>query len=231
MWKPRWVSLAEKEMAHGRQPGRPERSSRFVLACGKDARQGVKSREIRVAVTLLRHRGTATAREKSCRSDSVDDSRDAAREGARPDRPGCTARTLVVMSTPTITYRRDVPLVAAEVARVYESSGIRRPTHDLARIAHMLGQSNLVFTAWKGEQLVGIARSLTDFAWSCYLADLAVSREMQRAGIGRELVRRTLQAIGPGCALVLNSAPEAMEYYPKIGLEKLDTAFTRRRSE
>jgi ribosomal protein S18 acetylase RimI-like enzyme len=135
------------------------------------------------------------------------------------------------MPATNITYQRDVPLVAAEVARVYDSSGIRRPTRDLARIAHMLEHSNLVISAWRGNELVGVARSLTDFAWSCYLADLAVSRELQRAGIGRALVERTMQAVGPRCALVLNSAPEAMEYYPRIGLEKLDTAFIRRRSE
>lgn len=130
-----------------------------------------------------------------------------------------------------ITYRRDARPDAAAVARLFESSGIRRPVHDLPRIERMLAEANLVFTAWRGDELVGIARSLTDFAWCCYLSDLAVAGDMQRAGVGRELLRRTLEAIGPGCALVLNSAPDALEYYPKVGLEKLDTAFIRRRTQ
>jgi GNAT superfamily N-acetyltransferase len=134
------------------------------------------------------------------------------------------------MPTFEIDYRRDIALDPAQVARLYDDSGLRRPTRDLARIARMLDHSNLVFTAWNGGELVGIARSITDFGWCCYLADLAVARDVQRLGIGRELMRLTNEAIGPGCALVLNSAPEAVEYYPRNGMEKLDSAFIRRRT-
>lgn len=133
------------------------------------------------------------------------------------------------MQPVTIRYARDLPLEASVVARLYEASGLRRPSSDLARIEKMLKHANLVFSAWEGAELVGISRSLTDFAWTCYLADLAVARTHQRHGIGRELVQLTREAIGPGCALVLNSAPEALEYYPKLGFERLDTAFSIRR--
>lgn len=34
--------------------------------------------------------------------------------------------------------------------------------------------ADITVTAWDGEMLVGIARTLTDFSYAAYLADLAV---------------------------------------------------------
>jgi GNAT superfamily N-acetyltransferase len=48
---------------------------------------------------------------------------------------------------------------------------------------------------------------------------LAVDREFQGTGIGSELIRRTKAAAGDRSMLLLLSAPEAMEFYQKIGME------------
>ncbi len=127
-------------------------------------------------------------------------------------------------------YRENEALDAAEVARLFDASGIRRPSADLERIATMFAHANLVLTARSGARLVGVARALTDFSYCCYLSDLAVDREFQGAGVGRELVRRVRERIGPGAMLLLLSAPEAMEYYPKLGFERVDNAFLIRRT-
>jgi len=66
---------------------------------------------------------------------------------------------------------------------------------------------------------VGIARALTDFSYCCYLSDLAVARQYQRHGIGRELIQRVKRCVGDKSMLLLLSSPEAMQYYPRIGLE------------
>jgi len=103
----------------------------------------------------------------------------------------------------------------------------RRPLKDRKRVMRMCRYANLIVTARdeKGK-LVGLARSLTDFALCCYLSDLAVDRKLQRKGIGRELVRHTQEAAGGDeVMLLLVSAPAAMDYYPKIGLKRFDNAF------
>ena len=97
------------------------------------------------------------------------------------------------------------------------SLGLRRPVDDAACIAEMLKHANLLCTAWHGEQLVGVARSVTDFAYCCYLSDLAVDAAYQRQGIGKELIRQTQQRLGPKCKIILLAAPAATDYYPKIG--------------
>lgn len=118
-----------------------------------------------------------------------------------------------------IEYKINAPLTAEPLADVFRRSGIRRPVDDLARMADMIRHANLIITAWKAGRLVGVARSLCDFSYCCYLSDLAVDREFQGAGIGSELIRRTKAAAGDRSMLLLLSAPEAMEFYQKLGME------------
>lgn len=114
---------------------------------------------------------------------------------------------------------------AAEVADVFHRSGIRRPVDDLERIGRMIEHANLIITARHDGRLVGIARALTDFCYCCYLSDLAVDREYQRSGIGVELVRRVRETIGEQAMLLLLAAPEAAEYYPRIGFDKVENGW------
>ena len=128
-----------------------------------------------------------------------------------------------------IEYRQNHPLDPAEVARVLDASGITRPTDDLPRIGRMYSSSNLVISAWSEGTLVAVCRSMTDFSYTCYLADLAVDRKFQKQGIGRELVRRTQDALGDGVSIILLAAPDAMAYYPKIGFEKIENGYIVKR--
>jgi predicted N-acetyltransferase YhbS len=117
-----------------------------------------------------------------------------------------------------ILYRVAGDLDVNEVVDVYRAStlGSRRPIDDLERMRAMLQRANLIVTAWDGERLVGIARSLSDFAFCTYLSDLAVRVEWQRQGIGKELIRRT-QAEGGRATVLLFAAPAAIDYYKHIG--------------
>lgn len=83
----------------------------------------------------------------------------------------------------------------------------------------MIGNSNLIFAAWNGQALVGIARSLTDFSYACYLSDLAVDPEYQKRGIGTELIRLTREAAGEESMLLLVSAPTATSYYARVAAQ------------
>lgn len=118
-----------------------------------------------------------------------------------------------------IVYRTGNDLDLDAVIELYVAStlGERRPVDDRERMASMLANANLVITAWDGELLVGISRSITDFSYITYLSDLAVRQSHQRKGIGKELMRRTQEAGGPLATLLLLSAPAAVEYYPHVG--------------
>lgn len=124
-----------------------------------------------------------------------------------------------------ISYKVNSKIEPHQLAELFQASGIRRPVDDLNRLKKMIENSNLIVTAWDGEKLVGIARALTDYSYCCYLSDLAVDRAYQHKGLGHELVAEVQKLIGDESMLLLISALEAMEYYPKIGFDKIDNAF------
>lgn len=132
---------------------------------------------------------------------------------------------------PIITYQTDVRPSVESILEVYRSSGINRPIDDVERIEKMYANSNLIVTAWQGAELVGVARSLTDFCYCCYLSDLAVKLDYQKTGIGKKLVELTKETIGPQAMLLLLSAPTAMEYYPKLGMESVRNGFIVKREQ
>jgi GNAT superfamily N-acetyltransferase len=132
----------------------------------------------------------------------------------------------------TVAYDIEPELSVAEFVDVMRRSTLaeRRPLEDPERVARMLGNADLVLTARRGGLLVGVSRAVTDFAYCCYLSDLAVDAALQGSGIGRELIRRTHEAAGLECSLVLLSAPAAMGFYPRAGMREAGNCFVLDRS-
>lgn len=122
----------------------------------------------------------------------------------------------------SIEYQKNVPISVAQFADLLHRSTLaeRRPVDDQDCLAGMVANSDLLVTAWDGDLLVGVARSMTDFHYACYLSDLAVDPACQRQGVGRQLIRHTQAALGPKCNLILVAAPDADGYYGRIGMSR-----------
>jgi ribosomal protein S18 acetylase RimI-like enzyme len=118
-----------------------------------------------------------------------------------------------------ITYQINTPITADQFIALLKQSTLaeRRPVDDRPCMEGMVDNSNLMVTAWKGMELVGIARSVTDFHYACYLSDLAVHQAYQRLGIGKQLQVLTQQQLGKQCKIILVAAPAADDYYRHIG--------------
>jgi predicted N-acetyltransferase YhbS len=132
----------------------------------------------------------------------------------------------------TISYRTDRAIDVAAFKDILERSGLaaRRPVGEPERLAKMLRAYNLVVTAWADALLVGVATLWTDYAFTAYLADLAVDQSWQKRGVGRRLVELSRETVGPEVTLLLLAAPAAADYYPKIGMERFTDCFLLRRS-
>jgi predicted N-acetyltransferase YhbS len=131
-----------------------------------------------------------------------------------------------------ITYKNDRTITANEFIDLLERSTLaeRRPVKHKDRIEKMLQHGNILITAWDNDLLVGVARSLSDFSFCCYLSDLAVDENYQHKGIGKELIRLShIAANKDDCMLILLAAPKAVNYYPKIGMEQFTDCFVIRR--
>ena len=127
----------------------------------------------------------------------------------------------------SIQYKVNQPITSVQFIELLSKTtlGARRPIDQMETIDAMLENANLLITAWQGEHLVGVARSVTDFAFCCYLSDLAVDESVQSSGIGKTLIRMTKDALQPKCSLILLSAPQAVDYYPKIGFTQHNSAW------
>ena len=132
-----------------------------------------------------------------------------------------------------VEYTVNEPVTPEQFIDVLRRSSLaeRRPVDDLVCITGMLEKSNLIVAAWYEGKLVGIARSITDFHYACYLSDLAVDRAYQGRGIGIELQRVTQHQLGPRCKIILLAAPAAIGYYPHIGYTKYESCWILEREK
>ena len=129
-----------------------------------------------------------------------------------------------------IEYRDSAEISVEQAIELYNAStlGERRPVDRPDIFEGMLKNANLIISAWHQEKLVGISRTLTDFTYAAYLADLAVDAKYQKQGIGKRLIEETRNRIGKECLVVLLAAPKANEYYPKLGFEHNPRAWVLR---
>ena len=135
------------------------------------------------------------------------------------------------MTAADVVYRSNVKISADEFIDLLKRSTLdaRRPVDDKDRIQSMLDHGNILITAWSHHKLVGISRALSDFAFCCYLSDLAVDEAFQKQGIGKKLIDETHHVAGHQTMLILLAAPAAASYYPKIGMERFTDCFIIRR--
>jgi predicted N-acetyltransferase YhbS len=123
-----------------------------------------------------------------------------------------------------IHYQVENDLSPLEFREVLINSTIKRPVHDLERLETMCKNANLIITARQNGKLVGVARSLSDFSFCTYLSDLAVDVNFQKQGIGKRLLVESKKN-APKATVFLLAAPEAIDYYPKIGLTPFEHCF------
>lgn len=132
--------------------------------------------------------------------------------------------------TESIRYAREENLGAEDFIDVLKRSTLaeRRPVDERARIEKMLRNTNLIVTARTSDgKLVGVARCLTDFAFSCFCSDLAVDAAYQKRGIGERLLEEAAKAASEYAHFILLSAPKARGFYERIGMVRHPDAFER----
>jgi len=126
-----------------------------------------------------------------------------------------------------IIYKINPKISSAQFIDILNNStlGKRRPVDDVDTIQGMLDNANVIVTATLDNKIIGIARAVTDFHYCCYLSDLAVHIKYQSKGIGKKLINKVQEQLNNKCKVILLSAPNAVEYYPKIGFTKHNSAW------
>lgn len=151
----------------------------------------------------------------------------AMRGGSLPSAVVQSSETSITDALTEVDFAVEPDLTAMEFRNILRRSTLdeRRPVYELGTIDGMLANADLIVTARIDGLVVGISRAISDFHFCTYLSDLAVDRDHQRRGIGRELIRRTHEAAGLKTTLILLAAPAAREYYPHIGMTAHDSCW------
>ena len=132
-----------------------------------------------------------------------------------------------------ISYKVNQPISTDQFIGLLNASTLaeRRPVDDHECMEGMIKNSNLIVSAWDSDKLIGIARSMTDFHYACYLSDLAVDKSYQNINIGKELQKITQKQLQPKCKIILIAAPAANTYYEHIGFTNNQSCWVLNRNQ
>lgn len=87
---------------------------------------------------------------------------------------------------------------------------------DLGRIERTLRASNVLASAWRGDELVAVVRAWTDGARDGFIADVVVHPDIADTGVAAEMIRRTAEA-HPGVRWVLRPSDRADAWGAELG--------------
>ena len=117
-------------------------------------------------------------------------------------------------------------LTPARIITLYRRAPLLRPVSDPESVWRMFENSSVVLTAWHEGQLVGIARVLSDGVLYSYLCDLAVEPDVQRLGVGKQLIATVLERC-KGTELVLRDSDISSGFYAHLGFKRVTNAWVR----
>ncbi len=121
-----------------------------------------------------------------------------------------------------IVYKEIKDFPREQLAELFASVEWETP-EDAPMLVRAFANSTRVISAWDGERLVGIIRSMDDDLWSANIDCLVVHRSYQRQGIGSALVKRLLERLSHvKYVSVSPSERENIGFYEKLGFTVIE---------
>ncbi|MGB3414497.1 MAG: GNAT family N-acetyltransferase [Microbacteriaceae bacterium] len=107
-----------------------------------------------------------------------------------------------------------------ELKALYDSVGWSSYTKDIQKLSRAIQNSDFVISARDSEsdQLIGLARTISDRETICYIQDILVHPEYQRHGVGRVLMHEivTHYAELRQMVLITDSEPRQKLFYESL---------------
>ena len=124
-----------------------------------------------------------------------------------------------------IIYKDTKDITDAHLRKLYDAVGWISYTNRTSDLSEILEQSQIVYSAWSGETLVGLIRTVGDGLTIQYVQDFLVMPEFQKQGIGKELftyVLKNSEHIRQFVLMTDNSDDnqEIIKIYEKLGLKR-----------
>ena len=128
-----------------------------------------------------------------------------------------------------ISYSESKQLNDSDIRSLYEAVGWHAYTQQFTNLGELMIASQLVYTAWDGNRLVGLIRTVGDGLSIQYVQDLLVLPSYQGQGIGTALLQYVLDNSTSIRQLVLITDGQeenghVIEYYQRQGLTCFEEA-------
>lgn len=124
------------------------------------------------------------------------------------------------LDPPTLREGKDLPQEA--LLALYGAVGWSAYTRDADGLVRAIQGSTWVCTAWRGPELLGLIRVLSDDVSILYVQDILVQPEHQRAGVGRQLLTAALGRFAHVRQKVLltDDEPRQRAFYEAMGFRE-----------
>lgn len=119
------------------------------------------------------------------------------------------------------TLSTDPAISDTEILSLYNSVGWIAYTKNPEVLMRAIKSSSFVVSAWnENDELVGLARTISDDATICYLQDILVHPDFHRTGVGRALFNEVLQRYEHvrQTVLITDDEPQQRAFYESMGL-------------
>lgn len=107
---------------------------------------------------------------------------------------------------------------------LYQDAEWSAYTKDMDQLQQAVAQSYDVITAWVGNELAGLIRTVSDGLTIVYIQDILVLKKYQNLGIGSQLIQKILEKHKEVRQKVLltEEAPDVRHFYEKNGWTSCD---------
>ncbi len=114
-----------------------------------------------------------------------------------------------------ISYKAGIIPDKERLEMLYQDVGWSIYCEDLDKLKRAFQNSRDIITAWQGDELVGLVRTVGDGETILYIQDLLVLKEFHRQGIGGSLLRKIVASY-PGIrqkVLLTDATSETLKFY------------------
>ena len=118
-------------------------------------------------------------------------------------------------------YKTNKDLNHTNILALYSDAGWTNYTKDIPKLMRGIENSLDVISAWDGDKLIGLIRTIGDKETIIYIQDILVLKAYKRQGIGRQLMKYILEKYQDVRQIILlaDSEPEQKYFYESMGME------------
>ena len=118
-------------------------------------------------------------------------------------------------------YKTNKDLNHTNILALYSDAGWTSYTKDMSKLMRGIDNSLDVISAWDGDKLIGLIRTIGDKETIIYIQDILVLKAYKRQGIGRQLMKYILEKYQDVRQIILlaDSEPEQKYFYESMGME------------